>query len=255
MRDRFNAFVERHDIAWELGMGFLAVLYVALGFLLDEYPDGIRTPLSALEVALTVAFVLEFGSRLLASRSRADYLRGHWVDAVALAPPVRAARVLRLLRLLRLVRTFAGVYRAVVHVQRLASHRGLAWLVVAWLAVMVICSIAMYAAEHGVNKAVDSPYDALWWGIVTLASVGYGDVYPITPEGRFAAMVLMLLGIGLFSGITATATSYLVASRPERPNPGLSGDLERLASLYTRGHLTQAEYEAAKTRVLNGDAK
>jgi voltage-gated potassium channel len=49
---------------------------------------------------------------------------------------------------------------------------------------------------------VSSPLDALWWGVVTLTTVGYGDVYPVTPEGRLAAAILMLLGIGLFGLIT-----------------------------------------------------
>jgi hypothetical protein len=61
--------------------------------------------------------VAEFVNRILAAHDRTKYLRGHWIDVVALAPPLREARLLRLLRLLRLVRAFAGVYRASMHVQ------------------------------------------------------------------------------------------------------------------------------------------
>jgi voltage-gated potassium channel len=84
---------------------------------------------------------------------------------------------------------------------------------------MVICSIFLYAAENGVNDAIDSPLDALWWGIVTLTTVGYGDVYPVTGEGRIAASVLMLLGIGLFSAITATVTSFPAVERRAARQP------------------------------------
>lgn len=252
-RERFNGFVARHEIAWELAMGALAVLFVALGFLIDEAPAASRPELEALEWGLTGLFVLEFGARLLAAHDRGRYLRGHWIDLVALAPPVRAARVLRLLRLLRLVRTFAGVYRAAMHLDGLARYRGFAWLVVAWLAVMALCSIALYAAEHGINKAIESPFDALWWGVVTLSTVGYGDVYLVTPEGRLAAMVLMLLGIGLFSAITATVTSYLLATQtPHDETRGgrLVEEIERLALLREQGSLTDEEFATAKGRLL-----
>lgn len=145
MRDRYLAFVARHEAAWELAFAALAVLFVVVGF-----AEGSDLA-AALDYGLTAIFVLEFGSRLAASHDRAAYLRGHWIDAVALIPMVRGVRVLRLLRLLRLVRAFAGVARALTTIERVARHRGLVWLFVAWAAVMVLCSLGLYGAENGVN--------------------------------------------------------------------------------------------------------
>jgi voltage-gated potassium channel len=251
-RERLNTFVARHEVAWELSMGALALIWVALGFLIDEIGPGVRGDLELLELLLTGVFVAEFALRLGAAHDRAQYVRGHWIDALALAPPVRALRVLRLLRLLRLVRAFAGFYRAAMHVQGLARHRGFAWLIVAWLSVMVVCSAFVYQAEHGVNNLLSSPFDALWWGVSTLTTVGYGDTYPVTQEGRLGAMVLMLLGIGLFSAITATITSYFISQEtPSRDRADRVVErLQRLAELRRDGSLTEDEFASAKARAL-----
>jgi len=91
MRDRFNAFVDRHDIAWELAMAFLAVVYVAVGFALDDASAPLSPILEATETGLTIIFAMEFASRFLASRNRGQYLRGHWIDLVALIPATRVS--------------------------------------------------------------------------------------------------------------------------------------------------------------------
>jgi hypothetical protein len=77
-------------------------------------------------------------------------------------------------------------------------------------------------------------------------------VYPVTLEGRLVAMILMLLGIGLFSAITATATSYLLSTRPHEGGEagGLVEGLARLTDLREQGSLTDEEFTRAKQRLL-----
>lgn len=247
VRDAYNRFVGRHEVAWELTMAALAIVFVIVGFALESATPSTRPALEAADTTLTGIFVVEFASRFAAARDHVAYLRGHWIDLVALAPAIRGVRILRLLRLLRLVRAFAGIFRAVQHVERLARHRGLAGLFVAWMAVMVICSIFLYAAENGVNQAISTPLDALWWGIVTLTTVGYGDVYPVTPEGRIAASILMLLGIGLFSAITATVTSFMLATAEPEPE---SARLRLLVDLHRDGLLSDEEFAAKRAEAV-----
>lgn len=169
-----NGFIARHEVTWELVMAVLAVAFVIVGFVQDAVDESLAARLEVVDYVLTLVFVVEFVGPLWASFDRRRYLRSHWIDAAALIPAVRGVRLLRLLRLLRLVRTFAGLFRVLSGFERMARHRNLALLFVAWGAVMIVCSAGVYVAENGINDQIQSPGDALWWGVVTLASVGYG---------------------------------------------------------------------------------
>lgn len=249
MRDRFNAFIQRHDVAWELGMAFLAVIYVAAGFALDNPAADVAPALQATESVLTAVFLAEFGIRLTAAYDRKRYLRGHWIDLIALIPATRGFRLARLLRLLRLIRAFAGLFRAMGHIERLAEHRGLAAIVVGWGAVMIICCAALYLVERDINPNLSTPFDAVWWGITTMTTVGYGDVVPVTAEGRVAASGLMPLGIGLFSAVTGIVTSYLLTQRAT-VSPDPLAALARLAELAREGTITPAQFEGKRAELL-----
>jgi hypothetical protein len=114
MREGYNSFIDRHDVAWELGMALLAVVYVALGFALDEPALASSVGvLSAAELLLTLVFVLEFATRIVAADDRTAYLRGHWVDLIALVPAARQVRVLRSGCAGSFVRSRASIARSV----------------------------------------------------------------------------------------------------------------------------------------------
>ena len=261
-RDAFNAWFVRHDIAWELTMAVLAIVYVAIGFIVDDLPENDQGGIALVEMVLTGIFIAEFSSRILAARDHKGYLRGHIVDVVTLMPPIRGARVLRLFRLFRLLRPLADVWLAIENVGAIARHRGFAMLIFAWLGVMAICSGAMYAFEHGTNPAVQTPFDALWWGVITLTTVGYGDIVPTTTEGRVAGMVLMLLGIILFGAITATITSIMIAransQKIEEQREELRDERRAEKGHYedeARHHKAEERHDRAEERLLTDEVQ
>jgi voltage-gated potassium channel len=246
MRDSFNQFVERHATGWELSMAALAVAYVAIGFAQDTS----ATSPAALQIAegvLTWVFVAEFTFRIAASHQRGRYLRDHVLDLVALIPIARGVRIFRLLRLLRLVRAFTGFHRAFRNVERVANHHGLGSLVIAWFGTMLLCSWAFLLAESESNALVNDPGDAVWWGLMTLTG-GPATIQAITPEGQFITAILLIVGVGLFTAITAVLVSFLVATDRK---PGLVNDLQNIEAARAEGLLSQAEFEQAKASILS----
>lgn len=99
------------------------------------------------------------------------------------------------------MRTLAGILKALHGTLRDASVYRLLWIV---LALVVLGGIGMWLFEPDVN-----PGNALWWSIVTLTTVGYGDISPTTPGGRVVGVVLMILGIGVLGAFTAQVASLL----------------------------------------------
>src|SRR5207248_6212190 len=71
-----------------------------------------------------------------------------------------------------------------------------------------VAAIGIFAVEGGQNEHIQSIGDALWWAVVTTTTVGYGDVSPVTGEGRLIAVGLMIVGIGFIGVFTATVTSF-----------------------------------------------
>jgi voltage-gated potassium channel len=211
---RVNAFVKRHALVWELSIGGLTLVYVVLAFLQDQGSSGLITV--GVEV-LAAVFIGEFAFRLYDSPSRMAYFRGHWLDMVTCVPVVGPFRVLRLVRLVGFIRL--GAMTRSFGVGAAASQRvggvGL-WvlapiLIIVWLA----ASYGFYELEGGVNPHVKTFADALYFAFVTASTVGYGDVTPVTAEGKVLAGVLIFLGIGLLGFASAQLTAKLLPQRTE----------------------------------------
>jgi voltage-gated potassium channel len=93
-------------------------------------------------------------------------------------------------------------------------------LLVLSLFILVVGSTLMFFLERGKNQNIKSFSDALWWGVVTLATVGYGDIFPITPAGRIVGVFVILFGIGFLGMFTASVASIFI-ERKLRQDRGL----------------------------------
>jgi len=148
-------------------------------------------------------FVVDYVARLALSRGRVAFVRHNLLDlAVVALPMLRPLRLLRLVALLSILNRATG-----------SSVRGRVVIYVAGATslVLFIASLAVLEAERGTESATITTFgDALWWAVTTVTTVGYGDRYPVTDQGRFVAGGLMLAGIALLGIVTASFASWLL---------------------------------------------
>jgi len=179
IRASYTSYVQRNIVVWELSMAGLALAFVAVSMLADRVEGGVRGAFLMIGWLLTIGFVAEFVSRLAAAADPRAHLRSHWIDLLALVPILRAARILSLARLVPIVPGISRVSEFIDHVRQTFRRRGQLWLFLAWLAVMVVCSVfrraesrlgafrTVLATRTGSASAAASGVASLGWEAAT----------------------------------------------------------------------------------------
>ena len=229
VRGRLTAFVTRHQLGWELTMAGLTLLYAVLTLLDDEAVHGLP---EFLTLTLSLLFLLEFSARCFDSPSRLAYLRGHWIDLVTCIPAVGPLRALRLVRLLGLVRLAVRIRALDMARARTSSSLG-PWMLMPSLVLLWFgAAEAFWLTEHGRNANVQTFGDALYLALSTVTTVGYGDVRPVTPEGKLLAGGLVFVGLGLLG--LASSRLALIWLRSERETAHLEREIQELRQEVSR---------------------
>jgi voltage-gated potassium channel len=215
-RERRRELLQRFEEATEWPLLFLAVVMIpllAVQFFFDPAEDT-DAAIEGVLWLIWAVFAVELVVRTYLSEDRLRYLVRHWFDvlivAVPFLRPLRVARSARAVRLLRLGRVAPFFARVFASSRDLLRHRGLEWIVAGGIALVFVTAGAVLAFERNGDGPIDDYGTALWWAMSTVTTVGYGDTVPTTPEGRGAAVFLMLVGIAFFSWVTANIAAFLV---------------------------------------------
>ncbi len=170
--------------------------------------------------------------------------RAHWLDELVVVVTVplfgkflASLRLVRLARLLRLLRLGAILARALQRERELSSAVIFRFVALLTTLVVVIAGAVQSLVD---SKDFPSAWDGIWWAVVTVTTVGYGDLYPNSVGGRLIAMVVMLFGIGFLSVLTATIASRFVQTDTSTE--------EMLSAL----HRIEAEVGELKRRLADG---
>ncbi|MCP4308120.1 MAG: potassium channel family protein, partial [bacterium] len=194
----------------------LAIVPIWIGeALAPEQQLWIIGPLAATHLVIAVILTVDIGARAYLSPNRRAYLASHKLDLLAVViPPVRALK-------------------EIVGLRAVVLRRGFSRFVSFAVATVAVSALLVYALERDQEGAlISSLGDAFWWATVTATTVGYGDSVPVTNAGRAIAVLLMVLGITLFSVVTAHIAAHFVERDYGQPKVDLPDDLTaRLARI------------------------
>lgn len=228
LRSILNGEHPRWGHTFEIAIQVL-ILFSIISLTIETVPNlpaWVRGFLSAIELVIVAIFTVEYGLRLYAAKSAWRYATSFWgiIDLLAILPyflalgldlrGVRAFRVLRLLQVFKLFRYGQAGERLVGAFDRVKAELMIFGVVA--LIVVYLSAVGLYFFENEAQpEAFASIPHALWWSIVTLTTVGYGDVYPITLGGRMFTGIVLVLGLGAVAVPTGLMASALTEIRRE----------------------------------------
>lgn len=209
---------------------------VALGFSASGGLSKDQT--SILQIADTVVcglFLIDFLVTLYKAPDRLKYfVRWGWLDLLSSIPMIDALRVTRLARIFRILRLVRGIKATKILAQFILSRRAeSAFLAVSLISLLllVVSSIAILHFETSPESNIKSAEEAVWWAITTITTVGYGDMFPITSEGRVIASVLMVCGVGLFGTLSGFIASWFLKPAEAETNAEMAALIAEVREL------------------------
>lgn len=200
---------------WDLVIACLSIFVLA--FMVVEMTlkidPEVLVVLHVVDTALCCLFLADFLRKLITAPSRLGYLKWGWIDLAASIPSLDALRwgrlvgLMRLLLLLRAVRSGRAIMRLV---KNDPARAVIALTLLLTLMLTIGAALIILEVEQTEKSNIRSGYDALWWTLTTVTTVGYGDHYPVTPQGRMVGGVVMICGIALYATLTAFISAKIM---------------------------------------------
>ncbi len=200
-------------------------IYVLVVLSIDtifKLPSEVSKLLYYIDNVICLVFFIDFCVQFYKAKDKLRFMRWGWIDLLSSVPAIpylRAGRAIRLIRVLRIIRAFRSTKHFLDHVFRNKALGTLTTVSIIALLIIIFSSISILQVEKAPDSNIKTAEDAIWWSYTTIATVGYGDKYPVTTEGRLIGAVLIMAGVGMFGTFTAYVSSLFIA---DKRNKGMS---------------------------------
>ena len=223
--------LRKHGNAYNIFILVLTIFSLAIMvMLLLPVTQAERDLLTLYDNAVCVIFLFDFAFNLSGAKPKRSYVIGQrgWLDLLGSIPSFgfipftalfRLARVSRLTRITRLLRGQAGKDLVLDVLRNRGQYATFITILLAGIVLSVASMVVLEAEGRSADGNIKTGGDAIWWGIVTITTVGYGDRYPVTLVGRITGTFVMFAGIGIIGALASILASLLVSPAPAQATP------------------------------------
>ena len=208
-----------------------------------------------IDTTICMIFMVNFFAGLLRSRNKLFYLRHHWIDFIASIPAIEALRIARVFQILRVISLLSLSRSFLIPLIKQRKQATLASLLVAMVTILTFASIIILIVESGTEGAnIQTAEQAIWWALVTISTVGYGDFYPVSTAGHIVGGIVIVSGVSFFGVISGYMASVFVApdesERQERQDAHKAEIKSELELALARMEETQRQMEQNQAQML-----
>ena len=200
-----------------LSVVVLGALFADTAF---KLPAQISNVLQTVDTLVCVLLLSDFGIRFYRAKSKLTFMKWGWIDLVASIPNIpilRIGRLVRILRVIRLLRAIRATHKITSVILQDKIKTGFASVILSAFLLVTFASIGILICEQPEPTAnIKTAEDAVWWSVATITTVGYGDKYPVTAEGRVLAMMLMVCGAGMFGLVSGLVASSFIGIKKDK---------------------------------------
>ena len=207
---------------YELFMAILAIIAVILAILdiTETMTLSEHLYLAIIDFIILIIFWIDYIVRLILAKNKKQFFKENIFDLLAILPFSSLLRAFRFARLFRLVKLSKALKATRLlkfslffkRIERTFSQffktNAFGYMMLVTLFLIIFSSCTLYIFEQG--NSINNFGDALWFSLVTMTTVGYGDISPITNTGRIVSALLMIFGIGLIGFVTSTVTQFII---------------------------------------------
>jgi len=200
-----------------------------------DFPISVATSISTFDLIVCIVLFFDYINRMMKTNNKKIFVKSNWIDIIAMLPDILlnsvfsffglagATGILRLLRLIRVARVLILFRKSIILFSNFIKETYLDKILTIVVITIISSSVAFYIIEEA------SFVDSLWYVLVTLTTLGYGDIVPRSMIGRILGLILIVVGILMFSTLTAAISSIYTKRSGNETRTEMDEKLDKLS--------------------------